>query len=85
MATGGNLFSVQFWRNTLELAVRGAAICGGTAIGGSTVDAWHLDWKAVSGFALSGAVLSVVASLSSIEVGQKGSPLMTVSKPVGDG
>jgi hypothetical protein len=80
MTTGGNLFSVQFWRNSLELAVRGAAICGGTAMGGSGLDAWHLDWKAITGFALSGAVLSVVASLSAIEVGQKGSPLVTSSK-----
>jgi hypothetical protein len=77
MTSGGNLFSLQFWRNTLELAVRGAAICGGSAVGGSAVDAWHLDWKAIAGFALSGAVLSVVASLSAIEVGQKGSPMLT--------
>jgi Putative lactococcus lactis phage r1t holin len=83
MTAGGNLFTLQFWKNTLELAVRGAAICGGTAIGGSAVDAWHLDWRAISGFALSGAMLSVVASLSAIEVGQKGSPLVT--RQTGDG
>jgi hypothetical protein len=81
----GSLFSLQFWKSTFELAVRGAAICGGSAIGGSAVDAWHLDWKSIAGFALSGAALSVVASLSAIEVGQKGSPLVTGSKPVGDG
>lgn len=74
-----DLFSLQFWKNTLELGVRGAAICGGTAMGGSGLDAWHLDWKAISGFALSGAILSVVASLSSVEVGQKGSPLVTAT------
>lgn len=84
MATGGDLFSIQFWKSTFELGVRGAAICGGSAMGGSAVDAWHLDWKAISGFALSGAVLSVIASLSAIEVGQKGSPLVTMTKH-GDG
>lgn len=71
------IFSVQFWRNTLELAVRGAAICGGSAMGGSAFNVWHLDWKDISGFALSGAVLSVVASLSAIQVGAKGSPMVT--------
>lgn len=74
-----DLFSFQFWKNTLELTVRGAAICGGSAMGGSALNAWHLDWRAITGFALSGAVLSVVTSLSSIEVGQKGSPLITAS------
>jgi Putative lactococcus lactis phage r1t holin len=75
--TTHSLFSLQFWKNSIELAVRGAAITGGTAMGGSGFDVWHLDWKTISGFALSGAALSVVASLSAIEVGQKGSPLVT--------
>jgi hypothetical protein len=72
-----DLFSLQFWKTVFELAVRGAAIGGGSAMGGSAVDAWHLDWKAISGFAMSGAALSVVASLSSMQIGQKGSPLIT--------
>jgi hypothetical protein len=72
-----SIWSREFWKTCLELAIRGAAIGGGSAMGGSGLDAWHLDWKAIAGFALSGAVLSVVASLSSIKVGQKGSPLMT--------
>lgn len=82
MTTGGNLFTLEFWKTSLELAVRGAAIGGGSAMGGSAVDAWHLDWKAIGGFALSGAFLSVVASASAINVGQKGSPLVTKN---GDG
>jgi hypothetical protein len=76
-----SMWTVQFWKNTIELAVRGAAITGGTAMGGSAFDIWHLDWKTISGFALSGAVLSTVASLSSIEVGAKGSPLVTKQAP----
>lgn len=73
------IFTMQFWKNTLELVVRGAAIAAATAMGGSVFDAWHLDWKAISGFALSGAFLSLVASLSSGQLGQKGSPLVTAT------
>jgi hypothetical protein len=75
------IFTAQFWRNTLELVVRGAAIGAGSAMGGSVFDAWHLDWKAISGFALSGAFLSLVASLSSSQFGVKGSPLVTNPAP----
>lgn len=74
------IWTVQFWKNTLELVLRGAAIGAGSAMGGSALDAWHLDWKAIGGFALSGAVLSLVTSLSSSQLGQKGSPLVTAPK-----
>lgn len=75
------IWSVQFWKNTAELAIRGASIAAVTAMGGSLVDAWHLDWKTIGGMAVSGAFLSVVTSLSSGQVGQKGSPLVTVVAP----
>lgn len=75
------IFSVAFWRTTLELAVRGAGIGATTAMGGSLVDAWHLPWKVIAGMAISGATLSVATSLSSLTVGQKGSPLITRASP----
>lgn len=78
------IWSVQFWKNVAELALRGAAIGAVSAMGGSAVNAWHLDWDAISGFALSGAVLSVAASLSAIAVGAKGSPLVTRPAPEPD-
>lgn len=78
------IWTVQFWRNTLELVLRGAAIGAVTGMGGSVVDAWHLDWKTIAGMALSGGLLSLVTSLSSSQVGAKGSPLVTAPKH-GDG
>jgi len=75
------IFSVAFWKSTLELVIRGAGIGAATAMGGSLVDAWHLPWKVIAGMAISGAMLSLVTSLSSITVGQKGSPLVTASRP----
>ena len=71
------IWQMQFWKNTAELVLRGAAIAAATGMGGSLVDAWHLNWATIGGMALSGAVLSLVTSLSSAQVGQKGSPLVT--------
>lgn len=78
-----SMWSVQFWKNTVELVLRGAAIAALTGMGGSLVDAWHLDWKTIGGMALSGAVLSLLTSLSSAQLGEKGSPLMTAVKSDG--
>jgi hypothetical protein len=74
------IFTLQFWKNTLELVVRGSAIATVTAMGGSVLDAWHLDWKTIGGMALSGGLLSLLTSLSSATVGAKGSPLLTTVK-----
>lgn len=84
MTTGGNLFSVQFWKETAELAVRGAASGFITATGGSAFDVWHMQWKTIGGFTFSGALVSVAFSLIGKQRGEKNSPLMT-AKPVGDG
>lgn len=75
------IFSISFWRTTAELVLRGAAVAAATAMGGSLVDAWHLNWKTIGGMALSGGLLSLVTSLSSSQIGQKGSPLVTEQKP----
>jgi len=76
------VWTVQFWKNTAELVLRGAAIAALTAMGGSALDAWHLNWATIGGMALSGGFLSLVTSLSSSQLGQKGSPLVT--RPVVD-
>lgn len=71
------MWTVQFWKNTAELVLRGAAIGAVTGMGGSALDAWHLNWATIGGMALSGGFLSLVTSLSSSQFGQKGSPLLT--------
>lgn len=78
------IWSISFWKSTAELVVRGAGIGAATAMGGSLVDAWHLPWKVIAGMAISGGMLSLATSLSSITVGQRGSPLVTAPKH-GDG
>jgi hypothetical protein len=71
------IWTVAYWKSTAELVVRGAAIGAVAGMGGSLVDAWHLNWHTIGGLALSSALLSLVTSLSSSQVGQKGSPLVT--------
>jgi hypothetical protein len=78
------IWTLQYWKSTVELVLRGAAIGAVTGMGGSLVDAWHLDWKTIAGMALSGGFLSLVTSLSSAKLGEKGSPLVTAPKH-GDG
>lgn len=73
------IFTLAFWKSTIELVLRGAAIGALTGMGGSVVDAWHLDWEAISGMALSGGMLSLVTSLASSQLGDKGSPLVTAA------
>jgi hypothetical protein len=77
------IFTLSFWKSTLELVLRGAAIAALTGMGGSLVDAWHLNWETISGMALSGGLLSLLTSLSSATVGVKGSPLVTAPKADG--
>lgn len=72
------IFSREFAKTTLELAIRGAASGFITATGGSAFDAWHLDWKSIAGFTISGAIVSVAFSVSSKPVKDKDSPLLTV-------
>lgn len=71
------IFSREYLKASAELAIRGAASGFIAATGGSAFDAWHLDWKAICGFTLSGALVSVAFSLSSKPVKDKQSPLVT--------
>lgn len=72
-----SIWTLQYWKSVAELVLRGAAIGAVTGMGGSALDAWHLDWKTIGGMAMSGGFLSLVTSLSSAKLGDKGSPLVT--------
>ncbi len=69
-----DLFTKAFWSETIERAVKTSAqFVIGAGILGEGVDLFTLDWQTVLGFALTGAVLSVLTSLASIGIGSKGS------------
>jgi hypothetical protein len=72
-----SIWSREFWKTSLELALRGAAAGFITSTGGSAFDVWHMQWKTIGGFTLSGALVSVAFSLIGKQRGDKDSPLMT--------
>ncbi|HEX6969094.1 MAG TPA: holin [Micromonosporaceae bacterium] len=69
------MFTVRFWRQAAERAVKSAAQAAlGLWVGAEVFNAWDADWAKAGGVALGGAVLSLLSSLASGGVGQPGSP-----------
>jgi hypothetical protein len=75
-----SIWTLDYWKTTGELALRSAAQFALVGMGvGPVTDAWHLPWKVTVGMAVSGAIVSVLTSLSSTDVGRKPSPLVTAT------
>jgi hypothetical protein len=71
----GALYTWRFWKDALERAVKTAAQSVLLGLGlGEGFNAFELDWLLALGFALGGAVLSILTSVASAGVGQTGSP-----------
>jgi hypothetical protein len=69
------MFTVTFWRQAVERAVKSAAqALLGLWVGAQAFNAWDVDWKKAAGVALGGAILSVLTSLASAGVGRSDSP-----------
>ncbi|MCH5645176.1 holin [Gordonia sp. ABSL49_1] len=66
------MFSVSFWKDAGERAVKSAAQAAMLAVGGDTINVWSLDWVTVAGVGLGGGVLSLLTSLASERIGTKG-------------
>ena len=62
------LFTRTFWLDALERAVKTAAQSAVLVVGAGQVDALSADWLTVGGFALGGALLSVLTSMASAKV-----------------
>lgn len=69
------MFTVTFWKQTAERAIKSAAqALLGLWVGDQAFNAWNADWKKAAGVALGGAILSVLTSLASASVGHSDSP-----------
>jgi hypothetical protein len=67
------LFTRSFWADTAERACKSAAqtpLLGLALSDVGPVDAFGIDWKLAGGFAIGGAVLSVLTSVASAPIGQ---------------
>lgn len=69
-----SMFTLIFWRDAAERAIKSAAQAAILALGGDVVSAWNIDVKTVAGVAISGAALSLLTSLGSdmLPIGTKG-------------
>lgn len=80
------MFTTQFWKQAGERAVKSAAqaILGLAVLDGG-FNALEFDWPTAGGFALGGAVLSILSSLVTSGIGQPGSPSAVEIEPADSG
>lgn len=71
------LFTKTFWLDAVERAAKTAAqfAIGGLGLGEIT-NAWTIDWQLGVGFAVTGAVLSLLTSVASIGMATPGTASM---------
>ncbi len=71
------MFTTKFWKRAAERAAKTAGQSAILAIGADQLNALTADWETVAGFALGGAVLSVLTSLASLKIGPADDPSTT--------
>lgn len=76
------MFTLIFWKATLERAIKTAAQSALLAIGADQINALAVSWPEVGGFAAGGFVLSVLTSVASSALTGDG-PSMTNSEHLG--
>ncbi len=64
----------DFWYDTAERALKTAAQSALLVLAAEQLDALTVDWVGLLGYALGGAVLSILTSIASSRVGYEGSP-----------
>ena len=69
------MFTRRFWKLAAERALKSAAqaVILGTGIG-EGFDAFSMDWRLAAGFAVGGALLSLLTSMATVRIGDPGSP-----------
>lgn len=67
------MWTVRFWKDAVERAIKSAAQAAVLYFGGGLVDAWHANWSAAGSIAAAAAVLSVLTSLGSSFTGDPAS------------
>lgn len=68
-----SIFGVRFWRDACERAIKTSAQAVALALGGGAFNALTVDWATIGGSALGGALLSLLTSIGSNAIGDRGS------------
>ena len=65
------------WKDAAERAAKTAAQSAVIALGGDAFNVWAVDWAGVSGVSLGGAVLSLLTSVASAGIANRGTASLT--------
>jgi len=63
------MWTKKFWRDAAERALSTAAQSAILVLGADQLDVLQADWRTVGGFALGGAVLSLLKAIAAAKVG----------------
>ena len=71
------IYSLSFWKDAGERAAKSAAQAAVLALGGDAINVWNVDLQTVSGLGLGGAVLSLLTSVASAGLANRGTASLT--------
>lgn len=78
------LFTRVFWEDAAERALKSGAQAMVLALGGDAFNVWSIDWQMMSGIGLGGVALSLLTSVASAGVSNRGTASLVKSVgPVG--
>lgn len=67
------MFTANFWKSAAERAIKTVAQALIAVIAATTFDWFTADWQAIAGTAATAGVLSLLSSIASAGIGDKGS------------
>lgn len=73
------IYSVSFWKDAGERAAKSAAQAAGLALGAGAVNVLTLDWLTLGGAAAGGALLSLITSIGSAGIANRGTASLTTA------
>ena len=68
------MFTTTFWKSAAERAIKTVAQALIAVLAATTFDWFNADWKAIAGTAATAGVLSLLSSIASAGIGDKGTP-----------
>lgn len=66
------MFTVDFWKSAVERAIKTVAQALIAVIAATTFDWFSADWQAIAGTAATAGVLSLLSSIASSGIGDRG-------------
>jgi hypothetical protein len=68
------MFTTSFWKSAAERAIKTVAQALIAVLAATTFDWFTADWQAIAGTAATAGVLSLLSSIASAGIGDKGTP-----------